>query len=607
MTSSRRIFWWTVLAAALPALACGPFFPNTLLDQGDAAVLTAPEARFQMEIERMKLVARSHRAQPATNHTQQTFDAELSDLRTALDRRGVAREARDTLIVRHRTEREKIIVFAPNPTTDGPAADNPFRIQEGFVLRPNATNAARIQGSRPRITPGLPAEFADYFRGSIAWHLGQMPEARAAWSALLARPPAERPFKSTWAAFMLGKSWEEENSARAMTYFQQVRTLAQAGFADTLSLAASSLGWEARLHFVKGQFAAAIDLYLEHAASGDPSALVSLRWAASRALRLSDSNLRTLAGHPRAQRVITAYVISGGWREEPQDVDSPVRESMIQALEKASAKTSLVPKPKQEWHQLKEPALRWLEAVEAARVQDVDSAEQLALAAYQGGQLDRARRWLERARSTPITRWLQAKLRLHEGKLGEAAALMAGLVRLFPVDASPTNRPPEPGLAGSLFVRTSEFSSISIAEQLSGEWGVFRLARRQFTESLDALLRSGYWLDAAYVADRVLTLDELKTYVDRSWPAEPPPAQIAKSEAEAEDTESEDRRGIGEAPTTSQQIRYLLARRLARTERREEAQAYLPMEWQEHLTQLDRFLRAARKGDSPARARASFV
>ena len=34
-----------------------------------------------------------------------------------------------------------------------------------------------------------------------------------------------------------------------------------------------------------------------------------------------------------------------------------------------------------------------------------------------------------------------------------------------------------------------------------------------------------YWNDAAYVAERVLTLDELKQYVDAQAPATPAPAR----------------------------------------------------------------------------------
>ena len=43
----------------------------------------------------------------------------------------------------------------------------------------------------------------------------------------------------------------------------------------------------------------------------------------------------------------------------------------------------------------------WLAAVEAAGVRDVESAQELALAAYQAGDMDAAQRWINRAGDSP--------------------------------------------------------------------------------------------------------------------------------------------------------------------------------------------------------------
>jgi hypothetical protein len=135
--------------AALRVFACGPFFPNMLLNQGDAAVLTAPEARFKMELERMKLAASPLRAQPATNYAQQTFDAELSDLRAALDRNKVPEKQRHGIIEHHRVEREKIVIFSRPERDDSDDGRTRSWLREGFVLRPDPTNSTRISGPMP--------------------------------------------------------------------------------------------------------------------------------------------------------------------------------------------------------------------------------------------------------------------------------------------------------------------------------------------------------------------------------------------------------------------------------------------------------------------------
>ena len=65
-------------------LACGPWFPNTLLDKGDIAVLGAPRANFQRELERMKLLAPA--AATSMNRPVDSREADVADLRAALER-----------------------------------------------------------------------------------------------------------------------------------------------------------------------------------------------------------------------------------------------------------------------------------------------------------------------------------------------------------------------------------------------------------------------------------------------------------------------------------------------------------------------------------------
>ncbi|MDB6031606.1 MAG: hypothetical protein JWM16_1944 [Verrucomicrobiales bacterium] len=569
------LFW--VLADAFSpsdvALGCGPFFPNTLLNVGDRAMLTAPEVSFQAEIERMKLIGPVFSARPATNLALQSLQADLDDLTAALGKAGLPADTREAIMQQHQAERRKIDV-----STDS--------------LRP--TNAARFSGELPRIVPGLPGEFADYFRGAVAWHQNKLEDPRAAWMRVLERPAAERRYKSTWAAFMLARSWEEENPSRAISYFQQVRTLAKAGFVDSLGLATSSLGFEARLHLRAQRFAEAIDLYLQQASEGDASAINSLRYAASHALERGNPVLRPLASHPRAQRVVTAYVIAGGWRSAPIDIDSSLKEAALLLQEKAAAKSSFLPAPNPAWHTKKEPVLIWLEAVEAAKVKDVDSAEQLALAAYQAGRMEEARRWLARALPTPAMQWLRAKLLLRDGKVEAAGEILARLCHSFPLESGrrgvknesltvylpppagsdPTNGSRRPSLADSMYVSDGDFSIIPAAYQMRGELGVFYLARRQYAEALQTLLQSGYWLDAAYVAEDVLTLDELKTSVDRNWP--PAMNEDAKLPRHSVDGAPDDERV--RAYQNRRDIRYLLARRLVRANQTKEAEGYFPEE-----------------------------
>jgi hypothetical protein len=565
------------------AFGCGPFFPNTLLNQGDQAVLTAPEVNFQNEIKRMRLIGPVFQAKPAKDPASQSLQADLDDLYSALAGSGVPVDQINEIVKQHRAERRKIDVKADDS------------------LRP--TNSVRLNGGLPQIVPGLPPEFADYFRGAIAWHQNQLEEARAAWKRVLERPASERKYKATWAAFMLGRGWEEENEARAIAYFRQVRALAKAGCVDSLGLATSSLGFEARLHLRAQRFSEAIDLYLEQAASGEPSAVNSLQWAASHALRRGSTALEPLASHPRAQRVVTAYVIAGGWQSSPIDIDGPLKEALLLLEQKAAARSTLLPPPKAAWHTTKAPVLIWLDAVERAKVKDVASSEQLALAAYQAGQMDIARRWLVRAQSTPAADWLRAKLLLYDGKVDAAAEILAKLCRAFPVETGRTNPLAQATLASSLYLTDGDFSRISMAHRLHGELGVFTLARRQYTEALQALLQGGYWDDGAYVAENVLTLDELKTFVDLYWPHQPRAEPSGSDIAAGEDANPAYPWRLAQNQMR-ESIRYLLARRLMRANRRPEAEAYFPNHLQESYAELRQALDAGENEKLPGETRA---
>ena len=547
--ADRRLAWRVTLALLFiggSLLACGPNFPNMLLNQGDSAVMVAPVASFTAELERMQLVRpRFPTRLPVNGHAEQTLESELDDLSAALRQSSFPEPQIATLVKAHEQERRKLGALG------------------------KSIEDARLQ---PRVLEGLPPEFADYFRGSIAWHLGKIDDATAAWENLLQRPVGERHFKSTWAAFMLGRTEStapSPNWNRAITRFQEVRQLVTEGYADSPGLAASSIGWEAQAHLKSGNYARALELYLEQASGNDPSAIVSLQWTAERALNQDRATLAPLASNAKVQSVMTAYVISS-----------------MSGTEVAGVPFG--------------PVARWLEAVEAAGVRDVASAERLALAAYQSGRMDLARRWIQRAPPGSIAaRWLQAKLHLFDGELADAAALLSRVVRDFQAGDDVARNKPTNSLAASLFISTEGAieSSISAPNQILGELGVLRLAQRDYTEALDALLRSGFWVDAAYVAERILSVEELQAYVDRHWSA-PPADESAKAEP---------RFWIGpETPgQTRTALRHLLARRLARQGFPQAALAYFPEVWRDWFQTLQNSLEQARNMDQPKEIRAT--
>ncbi len=573
-----------MMSVAGSVFACGPFFPNNLLDDGDHAVFQPPVASFAHELERLKLADTRWHAVPLAagqHYEEQTGDAELADLTAALKAKHTPPEQATAIISFHLAQRAKL--------NDYLTKYHEWEIARPYVVDTNGMTHDIDPTNPPppfpdiQIAPGLPREFADYFQGAMAWRQGNAYVASSAWENLLELPPAERHFKSTWAAFMLGKQQASETNEYpfdlALKSFEQVRNLAASGFADSIGLATASIGLEAQIYLKRQDYQRAIDLYLEQLAAGDDTAGNSLRECASSLVgdtNIPPAQLVELAKNSHARRVITAYLLSalpyGYGHEEGSDAITNVVSPRNRA---------------------------WLRAVEAAGVQDVESADQLALAAYQADDLTAAQHWINLARHEPVAQWLQAKLDLRAGRVDDAARILTKLSRRFPAVPEATNATPD--FAGSLYVQINVDldDTIPINRQISGELGVLHLARREYTESLDALLHSGYWMDAAYVAERVLTADELKHYVDSHWPALPA--------AKTNDSQSANQRWYGEPFDARNQIRYLLARRLAREARYPEARKFYPAIWRESFDRFTTGLHTGAETNLTAQVRAEAL
>jgi len=260
---------------------CGPDFPNWLLTQGDRAVLVAPEGNFAAELARMNLGRTRIRAVPpdaASGYVAQSMEAELADLRRSLKQVKTPGGEVSRICSEHERQRRQLAEFVEGQ--QGWKESHPDNLASG--TSDETSQAADSATVDAQVVEGLPGEFADYFEGFIAWHNPAVKDkqtARTAWERLLGRPESERRYKSTWAAFMLGKSWEEDDPEKAVHYFKQVRDLAGQGYRDTLGLAAASLGLEAKVCLQQHNYQGAIELYLEQMWSGDPTATNSRRLA----------------------------------------------------------------------------------------------------------------------------------------------------------------------------------------------------------------------------------------------------------------------------------------------------------------------------------------
>jgi hypothetical protein len=555
------------LAVSLGAFAlwaCGPFFPPWILND-EAGILEAPTVWLRDALQPLLPAAKPAFA-PVVDEKGpilQTAAADRKDLETALAALPPAR--RQAIIEPYVKTRDAIVSYR-----DAVAA---WREQEAwgnsFSPEPQPVPPAALA-----VPPGLPGELDDYLRGAIAYHQGELDAARAAWEKLLARPAVERRLRSTWAAFMLGKAALASDPAAAIRAFERTRELAAQGFPDPLGLAESSLGWQARAEMNRRRFDEALKLYLLQQKAGDPTALPSIRRAAAKALDDAEA-LQRVARSPEARAIFTAWALSIWDREEEGGLPDPTA------------------------------ARKWLAAIQAAGVSQADGADRLAWAAYRAGDFAAAEAWTKRAPAdAPMTSWIRAKLLLRAGKMAEAETLLAQARAALPAGPGPDHE---------LWQAYNSQVQPAGRPRAAGELGAVRLARGEYGAALEDLLRGGWWTDAAYVAERVLTLDELRAYVDKTWPA----ALAARYDPDA--TRGADEPGdawnvlfAGVAPPPDEKIaydlRYLLGRRLARAGRLADARLYLPEPRRAPLDDFAQSLAQGHDGTRPAadRSRALF-
>lgn len=374
----------------------------------------------------------------------------------------------------------------------------------------------------------LPAEHSLYLAGAVAFNAGDHGLAAEYFQKVLALPADQRALRSTWAAYSLGRALFAMSSeadagpdllAQSRKAFEKTRQLSIDGFSDPLELGVASLGEEARVARTAGDWDSAIELYATQNLHGSAVGYSSLKWLMTDLAAMPDDQLARLLKGKRVQQLVTASLISRqGWSFG----DQPPSEQKLIKLLQTSTRGSL------------------------------DNADRLAAVNYQQGDYASAKAFLEQAGDGGLAWWLRAKLALRDGDKNAAAAAYAKAAQAFPQNESWGER------------RTPDwdYETVQPKCRVDGESAILALQRGDYLQAFDQLYRSQsiYWYDAATVAERVLTLDELKQYVDTQVPAPPPLSQ-------------QDRDNYVPLSVAAN-LRNLLGRRLLREGRYDEAPGY---------------------------------
>jgi len=479
--SRRLVVLFVTALFSAPTLACGPDFPEVLLDSRAATLSDFPEGVFTSEATQLV-------PQPAGGFKP--------------------------------VERADWFYMPEPPTRDAAEREmlgDAFERADAIRGQPNA-KAAYAAGE------GLPEDARRYLAGAAAFDHDDLKEAARRFASVLDLPAAERTRYGVWAAYMIGRlSTLKDGADKA---FERVRALVAGGDADPLGLAVDSYGTQARLHLDAGDDATAVMLYAQQATFGSRFGTASLLEVA-RAIVRDPARVARDVNEPMPRKLIALYLMTRSGELETDPIDA--------AAASAPAASAVI--------------ASFLDAIEKSGVDHVEGAGRLAALAYRSGRYDLAAR-LAAKDTDGLAAWTRAKLALRAGDANAAAMAYAQAAKAFP-----TNDRAQP-------MYEDYVNPASSYCRVEGETGTLALARDEYVEALEHLYAASptYWMDAAFVAERVLTLDDLASFVARH--ASTP---IAPAQPDTPVEESVRRAGF---------LRALLARRLLRADRYDEAIGY---------------------------------
>ncbi|MFL6680800.1 MAG: hypothetical protein ACJ8IK_20845 [Burkholderiaceae bacterium] len=527
--------------AAFAAVACGPDFEQLLIDR--QLTLKAPVGVDFGRLARQFGAA----LQPAPKPPSAAASEALAAARTADDR--------DSAMARVEGLAQSDRIATLRSTGDGDAAfaagaDLPpvYRLYAAAAVDFQAGMPTACSDTGPEASTmseaSAPASASSASTSSseeapcvasAPEQLNQLRRAATRFEALLKLDAQTARPRAAWAAFSLGRVRRQLGEPdAAVAAFRLTRQRVAQGASDPLQLATASLGEEARVELERGDVARAVTLYDEQAASGGADADVavqSLQQVAARVFR--SGRYKDAIADPASRRLLVTWLLAVG---VPPDEPAPVAEGAASTATQAPAASPAADRMG-----------KLLDAIASVGTKHgpLQDADRVAALAYQAGRYPAATRFAALSHS-PLALWIQAKLALRAGDQERAASLYAQAVG---------------AMAGSSQARAAALDG----GRLVAEDGTIRLTRGDFVQSLELWWSVGdrYWMDLAYVAERVVTTDELKAFVDAHVPAGAP--LTTNTHDDEFDSHADDPTG---------QLRDLLARRLMRDGRIDEAMGY---------------------------------
>jgi hypothetical protein len=513
---SKTVGAWVAISAI--TLGCGPFFPDSLLNHPQAA-LAVPAVSYLHGLHKMAgtPIPQSGFDNGATGTLLDQIPLELAELEALWKSKGVDEKEIVRLSGIYREVRTTLL----RPLTEVSMRDFPTHLGGNVGLPPNP------------LGDGFPKEVADYVEAARLQASGKTDEARELWKDILGRPAAEKRLRSLWSAWMLAKTSAKQEEC--MDWYARVEEEAKLGGTDVLGLRAAAKSW-------RGPRAKdpveSIRLLYESFSEGRETAAMDLRAA-------------------------TAFLLSS---KDPAVLDAAAADPVVRRLVNLDLHAVLDNRGlylDQNW-KVGSEFDPWFAALEKQGAGKAEDAAWISWALYACGRYEESRKWLSLAvKDDALALWLQAKFDLRDGDTKAAGKNLAEALRLRSSEADwdPANHYSE----SQWFDGVAELQSLNDGRLLA-ENGVLSLAQGEYAAALESLRNAGYWSDAAYVAENVLSTNALVAHVRKvapEWKAEP-----------GDDAEPGSRR-YGRGSDPDNRLRWVLARRLNREKRFKEAREFI--------------------------------
>ncbi|MDH4317989.1 MAG: hypothetical protein OEV64_06335 [Desulfobulbaceae bacterium] len=474
---------------------CGPVFPTRIVTRKDWELLVTPYSDFHHNFRASH--AQLPDAFPSLDTKREsdlqkvTTDQDINDFIATVNKLNMPPDLGKQFITDYKQQRNLIVSY------------------EEFLPETKQRDIVSWATDHAQKAPTLLRQFYVYFLGAAYYHFQNYENSLATWNQLLTLPQEQRRARSVWATYMIARTKQESDPESALRYYEMVNDLVKQGNTDSLNLERSAYGRMAMIMWREHRDPMAFSMYLR---LGDIESFQYLCDSLDTDVFAGKTReiLKPYAGDPNVRRLITDFILS-----KKNTLSSQFSEA-------------------------------WLQILLADYGAETKQSGQIAWLAYSHGYYELATHWIGFAEETlPIQR-VKIKLLLHNGKIDEAIEQLARLVQNLPDDV-------KYGIIPTHMDDLEHFNSFTAEEVLLGDLGTLYLSRGLFVQAFDALYKGNHIEDAAFMAERILTVEELKNYVD-------------KINSPAED------------------IRYLLARRLAREGNLEASVKYFPAKLQNDIT-----------------------